>query len=76
MCPNRNHYSPVLGIPFLDGEVAAGLGLDLLDQEDVGAVILKDGVVDGEGVGVPLLLPVILLTFLQLSAVLTRPETF
>lgn len=65
----------VLGVPLLDSEVATGLGLDLLDQQDVGAVILQGGVVDEEAVGVPLLLPVILVSFLQLTTILSRSET-
>ena len=57
-------HEPVLGVPFLHCQISTSLGVDLLHHEDVGPVILQYGVVDVEGVGVPILLPVVFVPFL------------
>ena len=57
-------HEPVLGVPLLDSQVSTSLGLHLLHHQDVGAVILQHRVVDVERVGIPVLLPVVFVTFL------------
>ena len=57
-------HEPILGVSLPHCQISTSLGIHLLHHEDVGPVILQQGVVDDEGVGVPILLPVVFVTFL------------